>query len=1125
MPRTPLDDVLRYLRRSFAAHAARDLTDGELLERFVNQREEAAVTILVQRHGPMVLSVCRRVLGDSHGAEDAFQATFMVLVRRASSIGRREPLGGWLYGVAQRIALKARAQAAARRQRERRFAPMPCADSLDDVTWRELRSVLDEEIGRLPEKYRTPIVLCYFEGKSYDQVARELGLAKSSLGNRVVRGRELLRQQLVRRGITLSAGALATALCEKVAAAPLSALLTIKTVKAAALVAAGKSLAGGGISAGALVLAEEAMLGVAGINGKLVFMVLALGLAVGGAGWAGYKGLAETAQPAPAASTQLPAPKKQAEVPAKYDQRIAMDQYGDPLPEGAVARLGTARFRHGLFIRALAFAPGGKILASAGNVGDGVCLWDAATGRLRHRLSDYRYGSSVGFSPDGKVLTTVGPYGYTFLIDVATGKELHRFQSPAGARPIVAFSTDGRTVAIAEPERGSDMILWDIATGKKLRTLKGHADRVQSIAFAHDGRILASGGQDNTVIVWDVATGQEIRHLTEHTKTAWSLAFAPESKVLASSEANGLIRLWDVGMGKLLHVLSADPGSPTCTFSPDGKLLASGANDGTIRLWDPHTATELRRWSAGETSIESLALAFSPDGKVLASAAGCAIRLWETRTGEEIIPIAGHTGGIRSLVFSADGKTLFSSGWDSKVVDWDVAAGKARGQFFSGRIGPGHDYWIPFDLSPDGTLAALVGRKAVLGSTPPLHLVNTGTGQETHALSANREVLLSSRFSPDGKLVALASVAGIRLWDVATGREVRHLQGNQSRIDAVAFSPDSKLLACGFGLPDMTIRLWEVATGKEVQRWDSRHKGHGTTAIIFSPDGKSIATGDGMEVGVWAAETGRELARFRAYLNDAAVFSPSGRVLAFSDISDKGSNEKDSARNCMIELREVRSGEKIQRIDTPQGRVRTLAFSRDGRSLASGGNDSTIIIWDLTGRAQDDKRKSAALTAKHLQELWVDLAGDAAIAERALWTLTQASQESMPCLKAWLAPVAPADAQQVANLLADLGSDQYTERGQAAIALQHLGEAAEGAIRKALDSKPSLEVHRRLERILEHDKHGKEKEVVRRLRAIEAVEHIGTREARQLLASLAKGAPNPAVAQAAEAACQRLSRR
>jgi len=155
-------EVLGYLRQACAAERAGDLTDAELLQRFLVDREEVAFSILLQRHGPMVLAVGQRMLGDAHAAEDVFQETFLVLVRRAASIRSHEPLGNWLYGVAQRIALKARTQTAARQRRERQAMQMPRAESLDELTCLELRSVLDEEIGRLPDKYRCPIVLCYF---------------------------------------------------------------------------------------------------------------------------------------------------------------------------------------------------------------------------------------------------------------------------------------------------------------------------------------------------------------------------------------------------------------------------------------------------------------------------------------------------------------------------------------------------------------------------------------------------------------------------------------------------------------------------------------------------------------------------------------------------------------------------------------------------------------------------------------------------------------------------------------------------------------------------------------------------------------------------------------------------
>src|SRR5579862_2410619 len=276
MPQSMFADVLTYLRKVCAAQAARDLSDAELLTQFLAKREDAAFAVLVQRHGPMVFSVCQRVLDDCHAAEDAFQATFLVLIRRAAAVHKGKPLGSWLHGVARRIALKARTQTLTRRSRERESSSMPRPEPLDDATWQELRAILDEEIDRLPEKYRAPIVLCYLEGQTHDKAARELGLPKSSLATRLCRAREMLRSQLVRRGITLSAAMVAGALSEKAVAQPIAALLTIKTVKAAMSVAAGKAVAAGYLSARAVKLADEAIFGMGAIKEKLAILVLAL---------------------------------------------------------------------------------------------------------------------------------------------------------------------------------------------------------------------------------------------------------------------------------------------------------------------------------------------------------------------------------------------------------------------------------------------------------------------------------------------------------------------------------------------------------------------------------------------------------------------------------------------------------------------------------------------------------------------------------------------------------------------------------------------------------------------------------------------------------------------------------
>jgi RNA polymerase sigma factor (sigma-70 family) len=449
-----LGEVLGYLRRTCAAQGASDLTDGELLQGFLTRREDAAFTILLQRHGPMVLAVCQRVLGDSHSAEDAFQATFLVLVRRAASIGKRELLSNWLYGVALRIALRARAQMAARRRRERQAKQMPRAEPLDELSCQEFRSVLDEEIGRLPDKYRFPIVLCYFEGKSYDQAAEELGCPKSSLAKRLTRARELLRRQLTQRGLTLAAAPLALFLAEKAAGASVTARLMMNTVNAAASVAAGKPPVAGYLSAAAVALVENAMKPrLSDVKTKLVLLVMAVVLAVVGAGLAAVVGMDDQTEHWP---TVKPLSLKR-----------------------ALAGVG----RHAAF----GDEPRLQVLLQMGQ-----------TGRV----------TSVALSADGRHVVTASEDRTAILWEASSGKKLQTFQGHTDAVWSVSVSRDGKHLVTGSWDKTA--ILWDTSSGKKVQTFKGHTHRVRSVALCGDGKHLVTGSDDGTAILWEASSGKKL---------------------------------------------------------------------------------------------------------------------------------------------------------------------------------------------------------------------------------------------------------------------------------------------------------------------------------------------------------------------------------------------------------------------------------------------------------------------------------------------------------------------------------------------------------------------------------------------------------------------------------------
>jgi RNA polymerase sigma factor (sigma-70 family) len=246
--------VIRHLRRAVLLRDGSGITDGQLLDSFLAQREEAAFEALVHRHGPMVLSVCRRVLQHTQDAEDAFQATFLILVRKAASIQPRERVGNWLYGVAYRTALKARTRTAQRRARERQMWQMP-RPAVREETGSDWRPLLDREINRLPDKYRVLIVLGDLEGKSRKEMARHLDLPEGTVSSRLARGRRLLAKRLARHGLTLSGGALAAVIAPAASAGPSSSLIG-STIQAATHVAAGSAATSGGISTAVAALTE-----------------------------------------------------------------------------------------------------------------------------------------------------------------------------------------------------------------------------------------------------------------------------------------------------------------------------------------------------------------------------------------------------------------------------------------------------------------------------------------------------------------------------------------------------------------------------------------------------------------------------------------------------------------------------------------------------------------------------------------------------------------------------------------------------------------------------------------------------------------------------------------------------
>src|SRR5262245_54675372 len=334
MPGKAINGVFQRIRALAAVHTRRTCSDRELLQRFLDADDEAAFTILVERHGAMIQALCRRLLHDRHEADDACQAAFLVLARKARSLRKQESLASWLHGVAHRISLSLRRQRARRVRREQAAARPDRQPADDGLTWRELRPVLDEELQRLPERYRAPLILCYLEGKTRDEAAQELGAKPAALHGLLDRGRKLLRDRLTKRGLTLSAVLFTAALTDITARAALAPGLVVTSAQAALALLRGATMGEGLVGPHILSLVKEAsktmFMTKLKIGAALVVAASILTGIVGGS--LNSIGFAQDTKPAqPKAASATTPPKTESD--EEFIRRISKDLRGvDPSP-------------------------------------------------------------------------------------------------------------------------------------------------------------------------------------------------------------------------------------------------------------------------------------------------------------------------------------------------------------------------------------------------------------------------------------------------------------------------------------------------------------------------------------------------------------------------------------------------------------------------------------------------------------------------------------------------------------------------------------------------------------------------------------------------------------------------
>jgi RNA polymerase sigma factor (sigma-70 family) len=645
-----LGSVIRHAR-TLAAQETADRTDRELLADFTSRKDESAFAALVRRHAGLVWAVCRSVLGHEQDAEDAFQASFLVLARRAASIPKAATLGGWLHGVAYRTALRAKRDAARRRRHEGQARAMAQTEVPWQAAWREVQAVLAEEVERLPEAQRVVFVFCCLEGGSRAEAARVLHLKEGTVSSRLAHAREQLRRRLARRGIALPAVLEYAALTSRTAAAAPAGLAAV-TVRRVLSAVAGQTPAE--FSARAATLAQGMMQAM--MLGRLKLgLVLALMLGIFAAG----TGLLTLQAPAPKPSQA--AGREPPPTPAHAAQRRRIDRYGDPLPAGAVARIGTVRFQRGGRAWMVVFSPDGKMVASTGYDGT-VNLWDVGTGKEVRRFiaDDALWLRQMAFTPDGKTLIVAGADTFARFWDVATGRDVGRLAAPEGGIGSLTLSPDGKTLA---GSNGEDLYLWDITTRKELWRMKRPGTGcTRGIAFSPDSRTLAVASMDKSLCLYDVAAGRESGRIpvAANPNSGPGLAYSPDGKLLALAGADLAVHVWSIAAGREVARSKVHAYSLECVvFSPDGRFVASAPGDGPVRLCDAHTGKEGRALECRPDTYTSVA--FSPDGRSLAGTANSGkIYLWDLATGEEQPISAGANQGYSHARLLPDGKTVVS---------------------------------------------------------------------------------------------------------------------------------------------------------------------------------------------------------------------------------------------------------------------------------------------------------------------------------------------------------------------------------------------------------------------------------------------------------------------------------
>jgi WD40 repeat protein len=809
--------------------------------------------------------------------------------------------------------------------------------------------------------------------------------------------------------------------------------------------------------------------------------------------------------------------------PSKAPQpaRTRVDLHGDPLPEGAVARLGTVRFRHTAVVHAVAFSADGKLLATSGDDHSLVVIWDRATGR---KLRQFEVGGKCDppgpfcFSPDAKRLygsTMSGREMRLYAWDVETGAEARDLpRRPAGTR-VFSYSPDGREVLLLLERK--EIVRWDIEKGKELGRYPRPEGELLTVARVGE-RLLVPRFAGPSLGMWDAAQKKQLwseQAPREKEQPGPTMAFSADGKLFAVETPARTISVYESLTGKVVRRLQGGVGKSyySLCISPDGRTVAGSNDDGSLRLWDLESGRERARiptLQGWETRVF-----FAPDSKTFATGGSNnahAVLLWETATGKPIEPFLGHTSPVSSVSFSTDGRTVATSSWlgDPVVRFWDPQTGR----LLRSLVTPNGGGVSAVAFSPDGKTLAVCD-----SSGEKVRILDVGTARERHALAGHAARCTCMAFSPDGQRVASGDdfynrtgnyEGRLCIWDAKAGKLVRQIQGIPGAIQRVLFTSDGRhVLAAANG-----VHVYEVDTGRLV--CEPFQAGSRVRGLALSPDGRLLATADDRpSCRLWELATRRQIPlRVPNGWSSDVAFAPDGRTLVFRGLTGE------------VVLFHCPSGETVGTLPGDAEVDSPFVFSPDGRRLATPRYaESSVLIWDVSRLVNRPLLAVAKPSGADLQRWWADLGDDRpGPAYQAVWRFAAAPEQALPFLAESLRPVKTPD-PAVARWITDLDSDQFEVRERASRDLERLGEAVVDALRNAKTRDLSLEHARRIDRLLEKlGGPGPGPEQLRAIRAVAALEQVGSPGARKILERLAAGAAGARLTQEAELTLQRLKR-